>query len=216
MGGGVFQRGPSPIGSGYAALFPRKRRGENGKACGERFTVIVSDAKSHRVYVSARGAGGQEIALNIAAEALELVQPQPEVAPTANIPAVMAMRFGGCHVTAVERSWKTAANPEGEEAVIRGLQFLVKTQNPDGTWGKGLKPYVAAMTGFSVLSFLGQCGETPDSPQFGATVKSAVHHWIVEQGQQSDGRLSMEAAFSQPGVYAHAIATFCARGILLG
>jgi hypothetical protein len=172
---------------------------------GERFTVIVSDAKSRRVYVSARGVGGKEIALNIAAEALELVQPpQPDVLPAVNIPAVMGMRFG-----ATNRSRALLENggkPESEEAVIRGLQYLVKTQNPEGSWGKGLKPYVAAMTGFSVLSFLGH-GETPDSPQFGAAVKSAVH-WIVEQGQQSDGRLSMEPAFSQAGVYAHAIATF--------
>jgi hypothetical protein len=97
-------------------------------------------------------------------------------------------------------------SPEAEQAVIRGLEFLARNQQPNGTWGKGLKPYVAAMTGFGLLSFLGH-GETPDSPQFGPAVKNAVQ-WVVEEGQLSDGRLSMEQSFTQPGVYAHAIATF--------
>ena len=171
---------------------------------GERFTVIASDAKSHRVYVSAHAATGQEIALNIAAEALEPVQaPQPGVLPPVNIPAVMAARFGANRKRALQEN---GGRPEADEAVLRGLRYLVKTQSPDGSWGKGRISYVAAMTGFGVLSFLGH-GETPNSPEFGATVKTAVH-WIVEQGRQTDGRLNMEPAFTQDGVYAHAIATF--------
>ena len=170
---------------------------------GERFTVIASDDKSQRVYVSARGASGQEIALNIAAQVLKPVPlADRDIVPSGTIPAVMAMRFGANRRKALVDN---GGKPEGEAAVLRGLQYLVQTQDPDGSWGKGLKPYVAAMTGFSLLSFLGH-GETPESVQFGAAVKSAVH-WIVEQGQQSDGRLSMEPAFSQAGVYAHAIVT---------
>jgi hypothetical protein len=95
---------------------------------------------------------------------------------------------------------------ESEEAVLRGLCWLVKTQNPDGSWGKGKGPVQAAMTGFSMLSFLGH-GETPVSPEFGPAVQKALD-WVLENGSKSDGHLCMQPQFSQQGVYAHAIVAY--------
>src|SRR5207302_848986 len=70
-----------------------------------------------------------------------------------NIPSSMGSRVGGtARAMAMQMN---GGKKESEEAVLRGLRFLVKTQNADGSWGKGLKPYMAAMTGFGVLSFLG-------------------------------------------------------------
>jgi prenyltransferase beta subunit len=121
-----------------------------------------------------------------------------------NIPATMGSRMGGTARSSAMQM--NGGKKESEEAVMRALRWLVKVQNPDGSWGKGGKQVIAAMTGFSVLSFLGH-GETPVSAEFGATVQKALD-WIVDNGKKTGGRLSMEPAFSQQGVYAHAIATY--------
>lgn len=120
------------------------------------------------------------------------------------IPGTMASRVGGtARATAMQMN---GGKKESEEAVLRGLRWLVKNQNPDGSWNKGGGPVTAAMTGFSLLSFLGH-GETPVSAEFGPTVQKALD-WILKNGQANDGRLSMEKSFSQPGVYAHAIVAY--------
>ncbi|HSI13217.1 MAG TPA: prenyltransferase/squalene oxidase repeat-containing protein [Chthoniobacter sp.] len=121
------------------------------------------------------------------------------------IPGTMASRVGG---TARNMAMQmNGGKKESEEAVLRGLRWLVKTQNPDGSWGKGGgNPTIAAMTGFSILSFLGH-GETPVSAEFGPTVQKALD-WVLKNGQANDARLSMEKTFSQPGVYAHAIVAY--------
>jgi len=120
------------------------------------------------------------------------------------IPGTMASRVGGtARATAMQMN---GGKKESEEAVLKGLRWLVKNQNPDGSWGKGGGPTGAAMTGFSILSFLGH-GETPVSAEFGPTMQKALD-WVLKNGQANDGRLSMEKQFSQPGVYAHAIVTY--------
>ena len=172
---------------------------------GERFKVIVDRPQEHRVYVSARDPRGQEIALSIAENAVVAVQSLPEVpTPKTVIPAVLAQRFGA---TARTKAMAAAGGKAAsEKAVMRGLQWLVENQNADGSWGvSGGRPVTAAMTGFSLLSLLGH-GETPDSPEFGATIKKAVD-WLIVNAVRNEARLSMEPAFSQSGVYAHGIVT---------
>jgi len=120
------------------------------------------------------------------------------------IPGTMASRVGGtARANAMQMN---GGKKESEEAVLKGLRWLVKNQNPDGSWGKGGGATGAAMTGFSILSFLGH-GETPVSAEFGPTMQKALD-WVLKNGQANDGRLSMEKQFSQPGVYAHAIVTY--------
>lgn len=83
---------------------------------------------------------------------------------------------------------------------MAGLRWLKKTQNADGSWAAEHK---AAMTGFAVLCFLGH-GETPESPEFGPTVKRGLD-WLLATGTAGHGKL---AEPSQPGVYEHAIASY--------
>ena len=99
----------------------------------------------------------------------------------------------------IDNKMKTAT----EMAVLKGLRWLVKNQNADGSWGDGNR---GAMTGFGLLCFLGH-GETPESQEFGLTVNKAVQ-WILDNGTKFEGRLHMGASFNQPGVYEHAICSY--------
>ena len=92
---------------------------------------------------------------------------------------------------------------ESELAVLKGLKWLVEHQNPDGSWGPA---YQGAMTGFALLSFLGH-NELPVSAEYGATVQKGID-WLVENGKKNAGHMNMAGSFDQPGVYAHAIATY--------
>lgn len=85
-----------------------------------------------------------------------------------------------------------------ERAVIKALEWLKRNQAPDGSWG----PNKPAMTGLGLLTFLAH-GETTSSQDYGPTVEKAIR-FLVSQ-QKEDG---MFAEYSQPGVYAHGIATY--------
>jgi hypothetical protein len=168
--------------------------------------VILQRAQEHRVYISARDAGGREISLSVFEDALASVQQVPADVPAvrAVIPAFLAARFG-----AAERAKAMAAmggKEESEKAVTEGLRWLVRSQEEDGHWGMSEGRFRAAMTGLSLLCFLGH-GETMASPEFGPAVKKGID-WLIRNGNSHQGRLSMEPAFSQAGVYAHAIATY--------
>jgi hypothetical protein len=132
---------------------------------------------------------------------LSLVNPGPGIGP-GDLPEPLTYRPG------VRRRVMplNGGKKESEEAVLRGLRWLVKNQNPDGSWGKGGGPVQAAMTGFSMLSFLGH-GETPVSAEFGPAVQKALE-WVLENGRKNDGHLCMQPQFSQQGVYAHAIVAY--------
>jgi hypothetical protein len=119
----------------------------------------------------------------------------------AGIPGSMAGRMGG----SARRSAMMAkgGKDKSEQAVLKGLRWLVKNQNPDGSWSPENR---AAMTGLALLAFLGH-GELPTSPEFGPTVEKAVN-WILTNGQKFQGKLSMANAFNQSGVYEHGIATY--------
>lgn len=82
-----------------------------------------------------------------------------------------------------------------EEAVLRALRWLKKTQLPDGAWNKNK----VAMTGLAVLTFLAH-GEKPgDSPEFGDTIQKALEFLMKSQNKKT-GLL--------PGNYDHPIATY--------
>jgi hypothetical protein len=120
------------------------------------------------------------------------------------LPGTMAGRAGGSQ--RMQAMQMNGGKKESEEAVMRGLRWLMKTQNADGSWAKGSKSYVSAMTGFALLSYLGH-GETPVSAEFGPTIQKALD-WTFTNGKKNEGRLSMEATFTQGGVYAHGILAY--------
>ncbi len=92
----------------------------------------------------------------------------------------------------------------GEDAVMRALRWLKENQGPDGSWAVCEPTAPPAMAGLALLCFLAH-GETPASPEFGATVEKAMKY-IVSQ-QKSNGGFG-DNVFSQPGVYQHGICTY--------
>lgn len=89
-------------------------------------------------------------------------------------------------------------DPNTEKAVVKALNWFQATQNSNGSWGT---QYPDAMTGLVLLAYLGHC-ETPDSPQFGATVRRAINYLIDRGSQGQFGRNHGQ------GAYDHAIATY--------
>ncbi|QTN33828.1 terpene cyclase/mutase family protein [Akkermansiaceae bacterium] len=101
------------------------------------------------------------------------------------------------------RLQETGGTIEGEEAVVKSLQWLKATQNPDGSW-TGDHP--VAMTGFALLVYLGHC-ETPLSEEYGETVLRGITY-LVNKGLEKDGRLTEKDLDSIQWVYDHGIATY--------
>ncbi len=85
-----------------------------------------------------------------------------------------------------------------EDAVMRALRWLKKSQHPDGSW----PTQKIAMTGLAVLTYLAHGEKPSDSPEFGETVQRALE--FLMRNQLADGRFQgMDS-----NQYAHPIATY--------
>jgi hypothetical protein len=101
----------------------------------------------------------------------------------------------------MRRLLETGGTEECETAVVKALDWLKATQNPDGSW-TGRRQ--AAMTGLALLAFLGHC-ETPLSEQYGETVLKAMVYLVNLGG--SHGKLTTDEG-DRHWPYEHAIATY--------
>jgi hypothetical protein len=88
------------------------------------------------------------------------------------------------------------SNEVTERAVLRALRWLKEHQNADGSWSTS-QP--VAMGGLGLLTFLAH-GETPESKEFGLTVKKAMQYLTAW----------LEATKANPNEnsYVHGIATY--------
>jgi hypothetical protein len=69
------------------------------------------------------------------------------------------------------------APPNPDVAIARGLSFLARQQNPDGSFDAGAPPVAA--TGMSLLAFLA-AGHTPDVGRYGLNVRNAVDYLLKQ------------------------------------
>jgi hypothetical protein len=108
--------------------------------------------------------------------------------------------------SSAERLQKLAQNggsSECERAVSQSLEWLKGKQNEDGSWGRNNK---AAMTGLTLLCYLGRC-ETPDSPFYGDNVMKGIMY-LVELGQKHPSGILSENPVAHAATYEHGIATY--------
>ncbi len=89
-----------------------------------------------------------------------------------------------------------------EEAVMKALRWLKKTQQSNGSWAGG---FPAANAGIAILTFLAH-GETPGSREFGETVEKAIQFLINSQYERPDGKVSFKGVDGNE--YAVLIATY--------
>jgi hypothetical protein len=107
-----------------------------------------------------------------------------------------------CAPLAVLAGDKEARRTELDEVVDRGLMFLQRQQEKDGSWvgGKsgGKHPAVAAL---AVMAFL-SAGHVPGEGKYGETIEKGVR-WVMKQ-QHDDGLIASDAAHE---MYHHGICT---------
>ncbi len=102
----------------------------------------------------------------------------------------------------MQRLRESGGEDRAEKAVRNALEWIAKQQNENGSFGK---KYYSAMSGLSLLAFLGHC-ETPESPKFGeAVVGSAVY--LMEVAKKNDGYM-WNGEGGNHKAYEHAIATY--------
>ena len=115
------------------------------------------------------------------------------------VPAAMKSRC-----TAAERArmrQKHGGSQLGDQRINAALKYLQSQQADDGSWGDD---YKAAMTGLSLLCYLGYC-VTPDHPEYGETVMKGIMYLV--EFHKNDQRLY--ATSNDHGqAYEHGIATY--------
>ncbi|MCH2209099.1 MAG: hypothetical protein MK132_24990 [Lentisphaerales bacterium] len=106
-------------------------------------------------------------------------------------PSVFGGRSAAGRASAVS---KFGGSKVGQASLLKALWWLVKVQNPDGSWGN---KNPEAFTGLALLTFLAY-GETPTSKNFGKTVRKAME-WLAKDPIKSK---------NGPDTYGHAIKSY--------
>lgn len=101
----------------------------------------------------------------------------------------------------LQRLKDNGGTPQCEDAVMKALRWLKKSQGSDGSWGGSNQ---GAYTGLALLSYFGHC-ETPMSDEFGESCQKGIIY-LVNLGMAHDGKLATSS--SNHWVYEHAIATY--------
>lgn len=119
----------------------------------------------------------------------------------ANLPNMFGARCSS--QSRLEKLRQNGGTPECEMAVSRSLAWLKSQQNADGSWGRSNK---AAMTGLTLLCFLGRC-ETPESVFYGDNVRDGMLY-LVELARKNPHGIVAEQPLSNSATYEHGIATY--------
>ena len=118
--------------------------------------------------------------------------PRP-VVPEANTPNVVAepdvKRPVDAGVSAQNAPSQNETNPQWRDSVEQGLEWLAKSQNPDGSFGKGRMSGNAGIVSLCALALMGD-GNLPGRGRYGAAVARALEY--VLQHVSESGLVSSE------------------------
>ncbi len=188
---------------GAGALRPLDLPGFGGPA-----SAAVSKPGRTAAPTDDRGDGGLAASVTLPGS---LVEPAPRASRGAPAMPAIALggtvfqnRFGPGKVEALE---KFGGTRETEAAVAKGLAYLARIQNKDGSWGdpRTVDPkyghVTVGKTGLCLLAFLG-AGHAPggDGPYAGNTTR-AVNYLLKIQDQES-------GHFGETSSYSHGISTY--------
>lgn len=90
-------------------------------------------------------------------------------------------------------------SPEAEKAIDSGLEYLVKSQNKDGSWGR---EHEVGHTAFALMAFMVQ-GHFPERPPYGKTLDPAVD-FLIRRSKEGNGYIGNGISH---GMYDHGVAT---------
>ena len=117
-----------------------------------------------------------------------------------NIPSALKKRCS--QADRMERLLSNGGNAECEDAVLKSLRWLKKTQNKDGSW---TDKHQVGMTGLALLTYLGHC-ETAQSVEFGGSVLAAITY-LVDLSMKNNGKLASDFK-NNHWCYEHAIGVY--------
>jgi squalene cyclase len=104
-------------------------------------------------------------------------------------------------MTSSRAATECKVTPEIERAVTKGLEYLARTQQPDGSWASDNYGRTSGVVGLALLTFLAH-GEQPDEGRYSPVVRRGVDY--ILKSQQPNGLLSGDG--SSP-MYSHGFAT---------
>ena len=84
--------------------------------------------------------------------------------------------------------------PRAEEAIEKGLEYIARTQQPDGSWGK----HKIATTALSLMAFMVK-GHFPDQPPYGAQMSKGID-FLLGESKKGNGYMGLS-------MYEHGLAT---------
>ena len=130
-----------------------------------------------------------------------------------------AIALGTCLLipaaTAQEALLPKHVTPAAQDAVKRGLDFLVKTQAPDGSWSNNSdgREYPVSMTALAGMAFLAH-GHTTTRGEYADTVRKAVRY--IMSNARPDGLISSANEYGGRSMYGHGFSLLflsCAYGM---